>query len=294
MFISPMLLEKVEEPFDSDEYLFEPKFEGHRLIVSFINGQVKMFTRHNNEVTRQYPELFNVPVGNNMDVVFDGEVVRGREDGTNDFDGLMQRFQMGKLTKIKEASRIQPVQYFVFDILYLNGKSLTHLPLEERKEILAQILIPNAYYHSTLSIGQQGKALYKVIEDNGLSGIVAKKKDSRYASKRSADWLKIFNYQHAEVAISGYRRNEFGWLVEHEGRPVGCVELAIPQDAKKAFYKSASSIITGQDRHFVYIKPILKVKVRFRNWTSNNMLRAPEYVGFAGEIEESPLIIRSG
>lgn len=294
MFISPMLLEKVEEPFDSDEYLFEPKFEGHRLIVSLINGQVKMFTRHHNEVTRQYPELFNVPVGNNMDVVFDGEVVRVREDGTNDFNGLMQRFQMGKLTKIKEASKIQPVQYFVFDIIYLNGKSLTHLPLVERKEILAQILIPNAYYHSTLSIGQQGKALYKGIEDKGLAGIVAKKKDSQYASKRSAEWLKIINYQHAEVAISGYRRHEFGWLVEHEGRLVGCIEFAVPLDSKKAFYKAASSIITGQDRHFVYIKPILKVKVRFRNWTSNNMLRTPEFMGFAGEIEESPFIIRSG
>lgn len=294
MFISPMLLNTVEEPFDSDDYLFEPKFEGHRLILSLINGQVKMFTRHNNEVSRQYPELFNVPVGNNIDVVFDGEVVRVSEDGTNDFDGLMQRFQMGKLTKIKEASRMQPVHYFVFDILHLNGKSLTHLPLVKRKEILAQILIPNAYYHSTLSIGQQGKALYKMIADKGLAGIVAKKKDSQYVSKRSEDWLKIINYQHTEVAISGYRRNEFGWLVEQEGRPVGYVELAVPSDAKKAFYKAVPSIITGQDRHFVYIKPILKVKVRFRNWTSNNMLRTPEFVGFAGEIEESPFIIRSG
>ncbi|SFD64196.1 DNA ligase-1 [Paenibacillus catalpae] len=285
MFISPMLLDTAEEPFDSDDYLFEPKFDGHRLMISFINGQVKMFTRHNNEVTRQYPELFNVPVGNHIDVVFDGEVARVREDGTNDFEGLMNRFRMGKLTKMKEASRTEPVHYFVFDILYLNGKCLTHLPLVERKKILAQILIPNAYYHATLSISQQGKALFKVIEDIGLAGIVAKNKYSNYVSERSENWLKILNYQHAEVAISGYRRNEFGWLVEHEGRPVGCIESAVPADAKKAFHKVAPSIITGQDRHFVYVKPILKVKVRFRNWTSNNMLRTPEYVGFASELK---------
>jgi DNA ligase-1 len=281
MFISPMLLKKREESFDSPDYLFEPKLDGHRLIVSFINGKVKMYTRHNNEVTRQYPELFNVPVGNNIDVIFDGEVTRVREDGTNDFEGLMQRFQMGKQTKIKDASRTHPVQYFVFDILYLNGKSLTLLPLTERKVILAQVLKSNGYYNLTMSIDQQGISLFKVIKDKGLEGIVAKKKNSKYVSKRSENWLKVINYQYAEVVISGYRLNEFGWIVEYQGRPVGCIELAVPAEAKKAFYKVAQSIVTGQDKHFVYVKPLLKVKVRFRNWTSNNMLRTPEYVGFA-------------
>jgi DNA ligase-1 len=132
-----------------------------------------------------------------------------------------------------------------------------------------------------MSIEQHGKALYKVIGDKGLEGIVAKKKNSKYVSKRSENWLKVINYQYAEVSISGYKRGEFGWLVEHEGRTVGCIELAVPSDAKKAFYKVAQSIVTGQDKHFVYVKPLLKVRVRFRNWTSNNMLRTPEYVEFA-------------
>ncbi|MCM3628259.1 ATP-dependent DNA ligase [Paenibacillus glycanilyticus] len=288
-----MLLNKAEEPFDSNDYLFEPKFDGQRLIVSFIKGQVNMYTRHNNDVTRQYPELFNVPVDSHMDVVLDGEVVRVREDGTNDFEGLIQRFQLGKQTKIREASRTHPVQYFAFDILYLNGKSLIHLPLLKRKEILAQVLIPNHYYHLTLSIEQQGIALYKAIKHKGLDGIVAKRKNSKYVGKRSESWLKVMNYQYAEVAISGYSRNEFGWLVEYEGQHAGIIDLSVPVEARKAFFKAASSIITGQDKHYVYVKPILKVKVRFRNWTSNNRLRSPEYVGFAGEIN-GPQAILSG
>lgn len=283
MFISPMQPKIIEEPFNSDDYLFEPKLDGHRLIVSFINGQVAMYTRHSNEVARQYPELFNVPVDSHIDVVFDGEVARVREDGTNDFEELMQRFQLGKLTKIKDASRTHPVRYFVFDILYLNGKSLTHLPLIKRKEILARILKPNAYYRLTMSIEQQGEALFQAIGDIGLEGIVAKKKNSKYVSSRSNKWLKIINYQYAEVAISGYRRREFGFLLEHEGRTVGCMEGPVPAAVRKAFYQAAQSIITGQDKHFVYVKPLLKVMVRFRNWTSNHMLRTPEYVEFTND-----------
>ncbi|GMK47851.1 SPBc2 prophage-derived DNA ligase-like protein LigB [Paenibacillus glycanilyticus] len=283
MFISPMQPMKAEEPFNSEEYLFEPKLNGHRLIVSFINGQVNMYTRNNNEVARQYPELFNVPVDSGIDVVFDGEVVRLRDDGTNDFEELIQRYRMGKATKIKEASRTHPVQYYVFDILYLNGKSLAHLPLVKRKELLAQILKPSGYYHVTMSIEQEGEALFKVMEDKGLEGIVAKKKNSKYVSKRSENWLKVINYHYLEVSICAYRRKQFGWLVEHEGRTVGCIEWTIPTEDRKAFYQRAESLITGQDKHFVYVKPILKVIVRFRDWTSNHMLRTPEYVGFSGE-----------
>ncbi|WP_336789558.1 ATP-dependent DNA ligase [Paenibacillus sp. MMO-177] len=286
MFISPMQPMKAEEPFNSEEFLFEPKLNGHRLIVSFINGQVNMYTRNNNEVTRQYPELFNVPVDSGTDAVFDGEVVRLREDGTNDFEGLIQRYRIGKITKIKDASRTHPVQYYVFDILYLNGKSLTHLPLVKRKEILARILKPSGYYHVTMSIEHEGKALFKVMEDKGLEGIVAKKKNSDYVSKRSENWLMVINYQYLEVSISAYRRKEFGWLVEHEGRTVGCIEGTISTEDRKAFYLLAQSLITGQDRHFVYVKPVLKIRVRFRNWTSNHMLRTPEYAGLSGELKK--------
>ncbi|NIK72120.1 DNA ligase-1 [Paenibacillus sp. BK033] len=283
MFISPMLPMKAEEPFDSEEYLFEPKLNGHRLMVSFINGQVNMYTRNNNEVTRQYPELFNVPVDSGMDVVFDGEVIRLREDGTNDFDELIQRFRIGKATKIKEASRTRPVHYYVFDILYLNGKSLAHLPLVKRKEILAKILQPSIYYHATMSIENRGRALFKVMEDKGLEGMVAKKKNSKYVGKKSENWLKVLHYRYLEVSISAYRRKQFGWLVEHEGKTVGCIEETIPTEDRKVFYKLAQSLVTGQDKHFVYVKPVLKVRIRFRDWTANHMLRTPEYVEFTGE-----------
>ncbi|SFJ55953.1 DNA ligase-1 [Paenibacillus sp. UNC496MF] len=280
MFISPMLLQKVEEPFDSSDWFFEPKMDGHRLIVSFINGHVKMYTRHNNEVTRQYPELFNVPVPDGVDVVLDGEVAVVNDDGTNDFEGVIQRLKITKAMKIRDAFKTMPVQLFVFDILFLNGKSLMHLPLAERKEILHKILTPNQYYKLTMFIEGKGKALFELIQQKNLEGIVCKKKNSRYVSRRSDTWLKVINYSYAIVSICAYSRRQFGWLAEHNGKPVGVIELAIPADVRKSFYKVAQQLINGQDKHYVYVKPLIKVQVRFRNWTSNGMLRSPEFVKF--------------
>jgi DNA ligase-1 len=87
MFLPPMLLEKREEPFDDSRYIFEPKIDGHRLILSIQNGVVRLFTRHNNEVTRQYPELHNVPVDDDSDIVLDGGVACvNPETGSMDFE----------------------------------------------------------------------------------------------------------------------------------------------------------------------------------------------------------------
>jgi hypothetical protein len=78
--------------------------------------------------------------------------------------------------------------------------------------------------------------LFDLIRQRGLEGIVAKRKDSIYVSRRSFDWQKIINYQYAEVQIAGYRKDQFGWLTQHDGHPAGIIELAVPKTHKKAFY----------------------------------------------------------
>ncbi|WP_366414812.1 hypothetical protein [Paenibacillus sp. GP183] len=117
-----------------------------------------------------------------------------------------------------------------------------------------------------------------------MEGVVGKRKDSLYVSKRSSDWLKIVRYEDTEVFISGYRKDEFGLLVQVEEngkkRAAGIIELGIPPKHKKAFYNIAKQLITGEDKNFVYLDPVLKAKVKFRNWTRNNMLRTPSFVDF--------------
>jgi DNA ligase-1 len=104
MFISPMLLEKSDKPFNDPAYLFEPKIDGHRLIMSYKNGETRLFTRHNNECTRQYPELWN-PTITGEDYVLDGELCSvDPETGSIDFEKVMERFQLSKQAKIQAAA----------------------------------------------------------------------------------------------------------------------------------------------------------------------------------------------
>lgn len=282
MFIKPMLLESRQEAFNDTRYIFEPKIDGHRLILSLQDGKVRMYTRHNNECTRQYPELHNVPVDG--DVVLDGEVARFDEDGNVDFEGVMERFRMTKPATIRAAAGSKPVNFVVFDILSYKGDDLRSRPLMERKAILDIVLTENNYYTKISYIDEHGEAFNKIIKQRNMEGSVAKLKNSRYVSRRSESWLKIVNYQMHEVYIAGYRKEQFGWLahVKENGqlRPGGIIELAVPSSHKKAFHSVAESIVSGEDRNFVYVEPKLRAKVTTRGWTKNRMLRTPAFVDF--------------
>lgn len=281
MFIAPMLLEKRENPFDDERYIFEPKIDGHRLILSQENGIVRLYTRHNNEVTNQYPELHNVPYEDNSDVVLDGEVACLNPDsGIIEFELIMERFKLNKPMRIQEAIIRQPVHFFVFDILRYKGDDLRGWPLIERKKLLREVLSSNNYISPLMSIDETGVSLFEAIREKKLEGIVAKKKTSKYVGKRDANWIKIINYTYADVQIAGYRKNQFGWLLQHRNRAVGILEFAVPSSHKQAFYGVAKALVTGEDRDFVYVEPKINARVRFRNWTRAGMLRTPEFVDF--------------
>jgi len=275
-----MLLEKRENPFNDDRYIFEPKIDGHRLLLTLTNGVVRLFTRYGNDVTKQYPELHRVPV-NCSNVVLDGEVAYINPDtGAVEFETVMERFRMSKNTKIHEAVQRLPVQYYVFDILSLNGEDVRNRPLMERKVLLDEILTENNSYRRVLQADGDGKALFQVIKDHQLEGIVAKRKDSIYVGRRTDKWIKIINYQYADVVITGWRKDQFGWLVHHNGQPVGIIELAVSSTHRKAFYRFAESLKVSEDRNYVYIQPLIRVRVRFRNWYKCGKLRSPEFVSF--------------
>jgi DNA ligase-1 len=188
-----------------------PKIDGHRLILSKSGEETRLFTRHHNECTRQYPELYNVPIDG--DVVLDGEVCcTDPETGKIDFELVMGRFQLKKNGKIHAFSNQRPVSYVVWDILFHKGRDLRELPLMKRRSILESVLLPNDYFSIVPQIGECGEDLYQSIVDRSMEGIVAKRKGSTYVSRRSHDWLKIINYQYADVYLAGYRKDEFGWL----------------------------------------------------------------------------------
>ncbi|OMF70496.1 ATP-dependent DNA ligase [Paenibacillus glucanolyticus] len=283
MFISPMLLETAHSPFSHSNYIFEPKIDGHRLIFSQQGGNIRLYTRHETDCTRQYPELLH-PF--DEDIILDGEIAcTDPETGSIDFEMIMNRFQTKKKDKIQKLIGTQPVTFVVFDILRYKGKDLRKMPLMKRKEILSSIQMPNKRFGVIPFVEAAGEALFSQMEAQELEGMVGKKQNSIYESRRSASWQKVINWTYAEVFITGYRKDELGWLtsvITETGklRPTGIIELGVPPKAKQALYGVSKSIVTGEDKNFVYLEPKIRAKVKTRNWTKNGMLRSPAFVEF--------------
>ncbi|WP_218097265.1 ATP-dependent DNA ligase [Paenibacillus allorhizosphaerae] len=191
MFISPMLPEHTQNPFADDSYIFEPKMAGHRLILSRDAKETRLWTRHMEECTRQYPELHHVPIEGD-DLVLDGEVCCINPDTGHLESGLvMERLQLKKKKRIDAFAARRPVHYAVWDILFYKGRDLRSLPLVKRRSILESALETNDHFITVPQTDGSADRLIVTLKDKAIEGIVAKKKDSPYVSRRSHDWLKI-------------------------------------------------------------------------------------------------------
>jgi DNA ligase 1 len=252
-FISPMLLHKSDQPFDSVDYLTELKLDGIRLIYSIDDkGKVRLYSRHNNEITAKFPELhsLDIPPGTTLD----GELIVSDNDGKPDFEAVMSRFMSRKDST--------PVSFVAFDVIEHEGKRVTNLPLLSRKEILADLVPTDSALLSKVQFVEgHGAAYYNAVCGQSLEGIVLKRKDSRYqVGKRSSDWLKIINYQYADVFVTGYRKKEFGWLLaDKEGRYMGVMELGVPPKERAMIYRGA---IVKETDELTHIDPVA-VRVKF-------------------------------
>ncbi|CAH1194675.1 Multifunctional non-homologous end joining DNA repair protein LigD [Paenibacillus auburnensis] len=285
MYISPMLLETAAAPFSDSRYIYEPKIDGHRLLYDQPDASsVHLYTRHNNECTRQYPEI-SVPFPH--DITLDGEIACvDPQTGAVDFESVMSRFQARRSDTIRRLIAELPVTYVIFDILRYKGEDLRNRPLMERKAILAGLALPNAHFGVTPYVEGAGEALFAQMQARAMEGVVAKRKDSVYETgRRSAQWQKIINWTYADVYLSGYKKAEFGWLTsvpDNRGkmRPAGVIEFGASPTHKKAFYGVSKALITGEDSDFVYVEPRIRARVKIRNWTRAGMLRSPVFTEF--------------
>lgn len=197
--IKPMKATLVDEPFDEPGWLYEVKWDGYRALATINKGEAELLSRNNLLFDKYYPINKQLQTWK-MDAVIDGEIVVLNDKGTSDF-GALQNWR-------SEADG--NLVYYVFDILWYNGKSLMDLPLVRRQAILKEVLpTDNDSIRQSQVFDTGGIAFFDAAGRMGLEGIIAKKADSAYTSDlRSKEWLKIKVSRRQEAVIAGFTKNE--------------------------------------------------------------------------------------
>ena len=304
--VKPMLATLVDEPFDDEEWLYELKFDGYRAVAFVEGGKVRLVSRNQNEFTHAYPELSAIASAVQGErVVLDGEICALDEQGRSSFSLMQQRTGLsgGEARKIRNSRPDIPIVYYAFDLLYLDGYSLLRVNLEERKELLREILRPSALVRYSESF-DDGMGLFKAAKERGLEGIIAKKRNSCYIEKRSSEWLKIKITQTTEAVIGGYTdprgsRENFGSLVlgQYDGKGklihVGQAGSGFTYKSHEEMWKKLHAIETKKNpfankvealRQTHWVEPKLVAQIKFTEWTHEGekggmKMRAPVFQG---------------
>ena len=196
--IKPMLATLTDEPFDKPDWIYEVKWDGYRALAYLDKGKVELKSRNNNSFNEKFFPVYEALKEWSVKAVVDGEIVVVNEKGLSTFSELegWQAVEDGQL------------EYYVFDILWLNGIDLMGLPLIERRRILQQLVPDNEIIRYSESFAANGTEFFASAEKLGIEGIVAKRADSIYQPDvRTKDWLKIKTEQRHDAIIAGYTRN---------------------------------------------------------------------------------------
>jgi bifunctional non-homologous end joining protein LigD len=301
--IHPMLATPVEKPFDDPDWLFEIKWDGYRAVSFLQDGKVRLVSRNQNELTREFPELHELSkLIKATNAVLDGEVVALDEQGRASFSLMQQRTGIRKGGRRVGARRELQIVYYLFDLLYLDGYDLRRVPLEQRKQALAQIVAPSELVRYSDHF-PQGLALFDVAKQKGLEGILAKKRDSHYEERRSREWLKIKVTQTVDCVVGGYTdpegsRQYFGSIVlglyDKKGRliHVGQAGTGFNHAMLKEIWQVLKGLETNRNpfygdvdaAHVHWVKPERVAEIKFTEWTHETTeggmkLRAPVFLG---------------
>ncbi len=273
-----MLLQKIDQPISSNNYICELKIDGIRLLLSTVGGKVNLYTRHNTRCNNQFPELLSTEIPD--ETILDGEICVTDQQGRPCFESISRRFQTSNSKKIANLSDELPIQYIAFDIIKYKGEDVGHLPLLERKELLNKIVMENS--HLSLmrwSEGSYSDDLFHLVTHQDLEGIVIKRKASSYQiGKRSWDWKKVINYQYDEVLITGIKKGEPGVLIDFpNGGSAGVIEFPFPKKERKALWGLIHLLKIREDDKVIYLDPQLKIEVKSRGMTKNGYLRIPSF-----------------
>ncbi len=294
-----MLATLAEHPFSGDEWLFEVKYDGVRVLARRQGDAIELYGRSGQVITPRYPELLRPLRALPLDeFLIDGEIVALDDSGKPSFERLQARMGLTNPRDIERAVSAVPVVAIFFDCLALDGHDLRRLPLLDRKESLKLILPALGILRYGDHVVEQGEAFFEAASAERLEGIVAKKVDSLYVGGRSRDWIKLKCQRRQEFVIGGYTdpqggRTSFGALhlgiyegprlvyVSKVGTGFDSTSLKTLWAALQPLARPTSPFETGAPtgRGHHWVEPKLVCEVRFTEWTKNSGIRHPAFLG---------------
>jgi len=302
--IMPMLASPVEKPFNNKGWVFEIKWDGVRAILFKHKKDIKIQSRNGNDITQKYPEIVNEIKNSLKDcksAIVDGEIVVLNDNGIPDFHAHQHRMNVQNSREIMALSVETPATYYLFDILYKDGKDLKSLNYLDRRRILSSTIKTNKSIRISDYIEERGIDIFDSTNKLNLEGIVAKHKNSTYREGiRSKEWLKIKNSKTQDCVVIGYTKGEgardryFGSLVlavysskEKKLKFAGHAGTGFDDETLNLVYSKMKSEkidsmpvdkVAYLNRETTWLNPILIAEVKFSEWTKDGVLRAPVFL----------------
>ena len=303
--LAPQLASLASAAPTSGAWSWEIKLDGYRLMarIDKDGSDVRLITRGGHDWSAKMPALVKALQSLGLHSAWlDGEIVVIGQDGTPDFNALQNAF---------DRSRTDSIDYFVFDLPYLEGHDLRATPLVQRRELLKQLLAehPHERLRYSADFDADAATILESARRMGLEGVIAKRKDAPYESRRTETWLKLKNKLRQEFVVAGYTDRssgeaEIGSLLlavhDDQGRQLTYVgnvgtgwnaktAAELKQRLKKievATSPFGAELPRNRHRWAVrdpaaqhFVKPVLVAEVEFAEWTPDGQIRHPKYLG---------------
>jgi DNA ligase D-like protein (predicted ligase)/DNA ligase D-like protein (predicted polymerase)/DNA ligase D-like protein (predicted 3'-phosphoesterase) len=294
-----MLSQSSKEPPMGKDFIYEVKWDGIRAMIIINDGEIRIMSRNQNDITDKFPEL-QIPeeAFRASCAIFDGEIVCLDDKGRPQFKKVINRIQQSTEGGIRRAAVSNPAYCYLFDCLYLDGRAIVNEALIRRKEWLKDSLKKGTAYRMSDTV-LEGKELFEAARQMNLEGIMAKDRTSRYLpGKRSASWIKVKVRNTVDCIILGYTKGKgdrsryfgalhIGQLHDEEWIYRGKVGSGFTEKSMKEILKNLNEIERTtkyikekplDDSVTTWLKPEAICEIQYASLTPNNTYREPVFV----------------